>query len=82
MSNAPRNATVTTKTPSVLMKLDRQQFNAIFGSLQDILAREAERREVEASRSQKPRIELASLTHVATIGAGSFARIKLVRHAG
>ena len=71
----PRAATVTAQGPLKALVLSRITFTRLLGPLQERLALEMERREVEHSI-----IHFADLELRQTIGVGSFAQIRLVVH--
>jgi len=76
----PRMATVTALSELVCMKLDRDTFTSLLGSMQDILERDMLRREREAAKAQRPKIQYAELEQRAILGVGTFGRVKLVVH--
>jgi len=79
LKDEPRSATITATAPTTCMKLDRQTFSRLLGE-EDILAREAQRREAELAKASRPKIEMASLKQLAILGVGTFGRVKLVTH--
>lgn len=62
------------------MKVDRQTFNALLGSMSDILQRDMHRREREAAKAQRPKIKMSELKLMTILGVGTFGRVKLVMH--
>ena len=62
------------------MKLDRATFNSLLGSMNDILQRDMQRREREAAKAQRPKIQMHELKQLTILGVGTFGRVKLVVH--
>lgn len=62
------------------MKVDRNTFNALLGSMSDILQRDMQRREREAAKAQRPKIKMNELKQLTILGVGTFGRVKLVIH--
>merc|ERR1711988_1284880 len=61
------------------MKLDRKTFAQLLGG-EDILAREAMRRQAELDKASRPKIPMDKLHHLAILGVGTFGRVKLVTY--
>ena len=80
MKDEPRMATVTATAHTICMKLDRATFQQLLGENigHDILAREAERRQREIDKAQRPAILMSDLKQLAILGVGTFGRVKLV----
>lgn len=79
LNASPRMASVTAVEPTTCMTVDRATFGKVLGPLQELLEREAARRqaEVDALKNQKD-IALADLKEIGTLGVGTFGRVKLV----
>jgi len=82
LKDEPRMATVTATAATVCMKLDRSTFTALLGANigNDILTREAERRQRETEKAQRPPIVMKDLQLSKILGVGTFGRVKLVLH--
>mmetsp|Transcript_18118 Transcript_18118/g.43343 ORF Transcript_18118/g.43343 Transcript_18118/m.43343 type:complete len:789 (-) Transcript_18118:558-2924(-) len=76
----PRMATVTATSEVACMKVDRETFNKLLGSMSDILQRDMQRREREAAKAQRPKIKMSELKQMTILGVGTFGRVKLVVH--
>jgi len=66
----------------VCMKLDRATFTSLLGANigNDILTREADRRQRETEKAQRPPILMEHLQLSKILGVGTFGRVKLVMH--
>ena len=82
LKDEPRMATVTATARTICMKLDRATFTTLLGANigNDILQREADRREREIERMNRPAIHMADLKLMTILGVGTFGRVKLVTH--
>lgn len=78
LSEEPRNSSVTTTSDTTVMKLDRKTFQGLMGSMNDIISREAARRQREIDRATRPTIKMADLRQLTILGVGTFGRVKLV----
>ena len=90
LNDEVRSATCTSSSSSgvTILRLAREHFSAIFGSLQELMKRE---REIGSSREKtllagvvpahfNSDIKFEQLEMVQTLGEGAFGRVKLVRH--
>lgn len=80
MNDEPRNATIIATQETLCMQLGREKFNALLGSMNDIIKREADKREREQAKASRPIIKLDELEHLAILGVGTFGRVRMVRH--
>ena len=82
-----RSATVRCgPAPSELLVLMRGDFDAVVGSMSDVLERDITNRRMEAERAQEKAfarsLTLSDLQEVSVLGAGTFGKVSLMRHAG
>jgi len=79
LNDAPRMAHVITTAPTTVMKLSRASFVALLGPMDEIIRREAERREYESRRAmRRGEIHMEDLKTLSILGVGTFGRVKLV----
>jgi len=79
LKDEPRFASIVATAPTTCMKLDRATFKQLLGG-EDLLSREAARRQQEVLKASRPKIAMASLEQRAILGIGTFGRVKLVTH--
>ena len=83
-----RQANVIASTDVEVFTLTRDQFVSLLGPLSEIIKRESERRATDlegenaaaAAAARMEKIELKDLSIKATLGTGTFGRVKLVQH--
>ena len=75
-----RMATVTTNEDTTVMSLDRETFQELVGTMNDILIKETQRRQRDIERAKRPPMKLSDLEVMRTLGVGTFGRVKMVRH--
>lgn len=80
LRSEPRMATITATSDTVCMELGRDKFNEILGSIDDIINREATKREREAQAAARPSVEYKDLEQRSILGVGTFGRVRLVKH--
>jgi len=80
LEDKPRMATVTATSDTVCMTIDRVAFTKILGPMNDLMTREADKRQTEAEAAQKASIKLSELKMMSILGVGTFGRVKLVLH--
>ncbi|KAL0042257.1 hypothetical protein WJX77_007366 [Trebouxia sp. C0004] len=77
----PRAATVAALTDASVLMLAREDFNILLGPLQMLLGQNAALYgPTEASAGVKQAIQLKELKKIATLGAGAFGQVFLVKH--
>ena len=83
LKDEPRMASVTALTATVCMSVDRGTFSQVLGSMQEIIEREARRRQEEAERlAARPGYKLSDFGELGILGVGTFGRVRLVEHKG
>ncbi|KAH7492064.1 cGMP-dependent protein kinase [Phytophthora ramorum] len=76
----PRQADVIANGNLECLSLDQGKFVELLGPIQEILNREAEERMAALKMQEQRQIKLDDLEVLRTLGAGTFGRVKLVRH--
>jgi len=73
-------ASIKVRERTELMKLGKAQFEKMLGPLEEILQKERLTRERELERQKVPKMRWEDLKEIATLGEGSFGRVKLMLH--
>jgi len=71
-------ASVISTSTTTVMKLGRGTFQALLGPMDEIIRREAKRREQELVRAARPEVRMEDLKVLSILGVGTFGRVKLV----
>ena len=88
LKNEPRGADVVATSNVECLVLERDDFERLLGSVQEVLTKEMRRREAiapdEAKAPHEPRVmatnfQLEDLEQIKTVGTGTFGRVKLVK---
>jgi CRP-like cAMP-binding protein len=86
LNDSPRGANVVAVSPVTVFVLARTKFEAIFGSLQSILERVVEDRQIEVKKVLQEKgpaivsnIPFENLDAIKTLGTGTFGRVKIAK---
>ena len=83
LRNEPRAATVRAVQDATLLRLSRENFEKLLGSVEDLLRQQAATYDVHLTAKKiTKKLKASDLQHVAILGAGAFGRVSLVKYEG
>lgn len=83
LRNEPRAATVRAVSDSTLLRLSRENFEKLLGSVEDVMRQQAASYDVNLTAQKiTKKLKASDLQHVAILGAGAFGRVSLVKYEG